>query len=141
MITINLKNYYENIEVDTYIEVQDDVFELLEECITSEESRKRKDRRNNIIVTDDIDAYFKQIISSMSLDIKDIIEPNFQNEKLYEAIEKLPDIQARRIKAHYFMGLSKQDIAQIEGCNESSIRLSLKAALRNLNSNIANYIE
>ncbi len=141
MININLKNYYDNIEVDTYIEVEEEVFELLEECITAEESRKRKDRRNNIIVTDDIDVYFKQIISYMSLDIKDIIEPNFQNEKLYEAIEKLSDIQSRRIKAYYFMGLSKQDIAQIEGCNESSIRLSLKAALRNLSSNIVDGIE
>lgn len=141
MININLKNYYDNIEVDTYIEVEDEVFELLEECITAEESRKRKERRNNIIVTDDVDVYFKQIISYMSLDIKDIIEPNFQNEKLYEAIEKLSDIQSRRIKAHYFMGLSKQDIAQIEGCKESSVRLSLKAALRNLSSNIVDDIE
>ena len=49
-------------------------------------------------------------------------------QELYTAISRLPDKQAKRIYAHFILGLTKQDIARAEGVDEKVVRLAIERA-------------
>lgn len=63
---------------------------------------------------------------------EELYERKVTMEQLYAAIDTLPDKQAKRIYAHFFLGMSKTAIAKAEGVNESAIRKSLDRALRDI---------
>lgn len=50
---------------------------------------------------------------------------------LFSALQGLPVAQARRIYAHYILGMSNLTKARNEGINESKIRKSIMHGLRN----------
>ncbi|WP_074025777.1 sigma-70 family RNA polymerase sigma factor [Christensenella timonensis] len=51
---------------------------------------------------------------------------------LYAAILKLPEKQAHRLYAHYFLGLGINQIAKQEGVDRTTVSHSIKRALENL---------
>ena len=51
---------------------------------------------------------------------------------LYAAIDQLPPVQARRVYAHYILGMSKTEIARVEGVHEKTVRTSIERGLRNM---------
>ena len=44
-------------------------------------------------------------------------------QELHAAISSLPDKQAKRIYAHFILGMTKQDIARAEGVHEKVVRV------------------
>lgn len=61
-----------------------------------------------------------------------IYEQNLSNKLLYNALMSLPKVQGRRIYAHFFLGLSKVKIAEIEGVAQRTVGQSIDRALKNL---------
>ncbi|WP_246476603.1 RNA polymerase sigma factor [Salicibibacter cibi] len=59
-------------------------------------------------------------------------EKVFQQE-LYQAMSQLSEKSFRRIYAHYILGLSKVEIARLEGVDERVVRLSIERGLNKLN--------
>lgn len=57
---------------------------------------------------------------------------NFEYEELHKAINKLPDVQRRRIILRYFYNLTLQQIANIENVNKMSVKNSLDVAIKKL---------
>lgn len=55
----------------------------------------------------------------MVLSPEEIYERKLSRQELYAAINCLPEKQAYRIYAHYFLGIRKTEIARIEGANKS----------------------
>ncbi|MGW8115212.1 sigma factor-like helix-turn-helix DNA-binding protein [Caproicibacterium sp. NSD3] len=53
-------------------------------------------------------------------------------QQLYEALGHLPPIQARRVYAHYILGMKEVDIARAEGVNSSGVCDSVRKGVRNL---------
>lgn len=53
-------------------------------------------------------------------------------EKLHKAIEKLPEVQRRRLILYYFSGYTYQQIAEMEGCKHPAIMKSVAAAEKKL---------
>jgi RNA polymerase sigma-70 factor (ECF subfamily) len=53
-------------------------------------------------------------------------------EQLHAAIASLPDKQAKRIYAHYFLGISKAEIARAEGIAVSSVKDAIARGLKNI---------
>ena len=53
-------------------------------------------------------------------------------ELYHRQSHRLPDKQAKRIYAHFILGLTKQDIARAEGVDEKVVRLAIERGLRNL---------
>ena len=51
---------------------------------------------------------------------------------LFSALQELPIAQARRIYAHYILGMSNLAIARVEGVNEGNVRKSVSRGLRRL---------
>ena len=57
-------------------------------------------------------------LSKYTLAAIEIYERKLTSEQLHATIASLPDKQAKRIYAHYFMGMSKTAIARAESVSE-----------------------
>ena len=53
-------------------------------------------------------------------------------QELHAAISRLPDKQAKRIYAHFILGMTKKDIARAEGVHEKVVRVAIERGLRSL---------
>ena len=68
----------------------------------------------------------------MSLSPCEIYERKVTVEQLHAAITALPDKQARRIYAYYFLGMSKAEIARAEGVAVNAVKDAISRGLKNL---------
>ena len=69
-------------------------------------------------------AFFVAIFSEMLLE-----EKQFQ-EQVYAAVMKLPEKQAKRIYARYYLGMTVNEIAEVEGVDPSRVRDSIRRGLK-----------
>ncbi|MDB0439083.1 RNA polymerase subunit sigma-24 [Clostridioides difficile] len=125
MKTINLKDYYDHISTDTFIDIPDEVFNIFEEHHKAEQAYQSRIRYHK--------TYY-------SLDRGDGIELRTQahNRAAPHAIATLPDKQAKRIYAHYFLGMSKTSIAKAEGTSASSVKDAIRRGLCSLEKYLKN---
>lgn len=70
--------------------------------------------------------------------IEEIVETKLQNERLYNAINKLSDTKKRRIMLYFFKELTQREIALKEGTSIRAIQYTLNAALEELQKNLKN---
>lgn len=59
----------------------------------------------------------------------------YEKEKLWKAVNSLPEKQRRRIILRFYYGLKISQIAKIENCSESSVKELIERALKNLRKN------
>ena len=71
-------------------------------------------------------AFSVAIFSEMLLE-----EKQFQ-EQVYAAVMKLPEKQAKRIYARYYLGMTVNEIAEVEGVAPSRVRDSIRRGLKQL---------
>ncbi len=64
-----------------------------------------------------------------------IVERKINYELLYKNINKLPEIQKRRLKKYYFLGKTFEEIALEENCTKRAIKFSVDLALKKLRKN------
>ena len=132
MKKINLKDYYPYYTQDTFVEVPDELFAIFEESARAEATNERKKYRYKAHYSLDRGDGIEHDILFVSLSPDEIYERKLTNQQLHAAIASLPDKQAKRIYAHYFMGMSKLAIARVEGVNKSQISRSIETALRSI---------
>ena len=132
MKKINLKDYYDHITADTYIDVTDEVFNIFEEYRKAEQAYERKKYRYKAHYSLDRGDGLEHNILFVALSPDEIYERKLTNEQLHAAIASLPDKQAKRIYAHYFMGMSKTAIAKAEGVSEKAIRIAIERGLESI---------
>ena len=60
----------------------------------------------------------------------------YEKEKLWEAVNSLPEKPRRRIILRFYYGLKISQIAKIENCSERGIKYTLLDALKNLKAMI-----
>jgi RNA polymerase sigma-70 factor (ECF subfamily) len=132
MKTINLRDYYPYYQSDFFLNVEDEIalalkrFDLLEEAYRIR--RYRYKAYYSLDRGDGIERDFLFIPFSSC----EIYEHKVTRQQLYTAIASLPGKQAKRIYAHYFMGMTKYAIARAEGVDERAIRKSIERGLRRL---------
>ncbi|WP_019879981.1 sigma factor-like helix-turn-helix DNA-binding protein [Succinispira mobilis] len=132
MKTINLKDYYPFYTQDTFVDVPDELLAIFEESAKAEAAYERKKFRYKAHYSLDRGDGIEHDILFVSLSPDEIYERKLTSQQLHAAIASLPDKQAKRIYAHYFMGMSKSAIAKAEGVNKSQISRSIKKALRSI---------
>ncbi|WP_394523552.1 sigma-70 family RNA polymerase sigma factor [Lacrimispora sp. JR3] len=132
MKTINLKDYYAHITVDTYIDIPDEVFDIFEEYRKAEQAHQSRVHYHKAYYSLDCDDGIEHSALFVSLSPDEIYERKLTREQLHAAVATLPDKQAKRIYAHYFLGMSKVAIAKAEGVSKATIGQSLKAALKSM---------
>lgn len=139
MKKINLREHYPDFySTDTYIEVLDEVADCLWDCDRWEEAYRRRtyyhkafyslDRGDGI----EYDALFSSVTPW------EVYERKLTVAQLHTAISLLPDKQAKRLTAYYFLGMSKTQIAKAEGVNKSQVTRSIDRALETLKKYLKN---
>ena len=140
MATIHLRDYYPSCQDDMTIEISDALAEAMRQWVRAEKAYARKRRWHHahysLDFSDDMENHVSPIIDSPEL----LSEKGMKYGLLHHAISLLPAKQARRICAHYLLGLSKAEIARKEGVTEASIKESifrgLQALKKILNENL-----
>jgi RNA polymerase sigma-70 factor (ECF subfamily) len=132
MKRINLKDYYAHINIDTYIDIPDEVFDIFEEHRKAEQAYQSKVHYHKAYYSLDRSDGIEHSALFVSLSPDEIYERKLTTEQLHSAIATLPDKQAKRIYAHYFLRMSKTAIAKAEGVNKSQVTRSISQGLSHL---------
>ena len=132
MKKINLKEYYPYYTQDMIVEVPDEVFLLLREYMLLEEADRIRTYRYKAFYSLERDEGIEREVLQKPLNPAEILEQRQVTESLYKGLAMLPKKQCQRIYAHFFLGMSKADIARVEGTDASSVRKSINRGLRQL---------
>jgi RNA polymerase sigma-70 factor (ECF subfamily) len=132
MKKINMRDVYPFYENDCFVLVDDEIAEIFEESKRKEQNYQRKIYRNKSQFSLNRDDGIENDIIFVSMSPYEIYERKLTNEELYAAIAKLPDIQAKRIYAYYFLDMSKADIARAEGVSKMAVCASIQKGLMKL---------
>lgn len=139
MKTINLRDYYPFYQHDGLLEVPDEVANLYDDYKRTEQAYQRQKYRYKAHYSLDAGDGIEHDILFVSLSPDELYERKLTSQQLHVAIATLPDKQAKRIYAHYFMGMSKTAIAKAEGVSEKSVRASIDRALCSLEKFFKNF--
>lgn len=132
MKTINLQDIYPFYDNDCFVDVADEVADIFEDSRRVESAYQRKMYRNKAHFSLDRNDGIEHEILFVSMSPYEIYERKVSNEQLHAAITALPDMQAKRIYAHYFLGMSKTTIAIAEGVSKMAVCSSIMRGLRAL---------
>ena len=140
MSKINLREYYPDFyTTDFIIDVPYELAEQLLQWERDEGAYERRRYRYKAHFSLDRGDGIEHDILFVSLSPCEIYERKVTYEQLHAAISELPDKQARRIYAHYFLGMSKAAIARAEGVAPSTVKSSIAHALRNMEAYMKKY--
>lgn len=141
MAKINLRKYYPDYyDTDFIIEVPDEVAALMDSYEHAEAAYYLRRYRHKAYYSLDRGDGIEHDMLFVSLSPCEIYERKVTVEQLHAAIIALPDKQAKRIYAHYFLGMSKSAIAKAEGVNESAVRDGIDRGLRNIEKFFKNFL-
>lgn len=137
MKTIILKKYYPHLKENTALEVSDEIAAVLSIGGRQCDSYKRR-KQDHSECSLDTDPGFEADVTYPSPSPEQILEDGEDRAALHAAIAQLPPVQARRVHAHYILGISKTEIAQAEGVGISRVSGSIRRGLLNLKNILKN---
>lgn len=130
MKTINLRDYYPFYTQDTLLEVSDEVAQAMAEAERLERNYMRRMFYNkaqySLDADDGIEASATECHILSPEAVLDLME---RHCRLCRALNELPELQGRRVEAHYLLGKSVQEIAKEEGVGERNVRKSIQREL------------
>ena len=132
MAIINLRDYYPFYTSDCFMEVSEEVAEMFKEFDRKEAAYRLRTYRHKAYYSLDRDDGLEHEAVFVALSPHELYERKVTMQELHAAIANLPDKQAKRIYAHFILGMTKQDIARAEGVHEKVVRVAIERGLRRL---------
>lgn len=132
MKRINLRDYYPFYTSDFLIEVTDEIAALFIQFKREEHAEHERRRAHKAYYSLDADDGIERDVVLLVLSPEEIYSRKLSEQELYAAVSHLPEKQVKRIYAHFFLGISKAQIARIEGVNKSQVTRSIEKALKSL---------
>lgn len=132
MKKINLRDCYPFYHSDFFIEVPDIIVELFEQFSRREHADFERRRVHKAYYSLNTNDGIERDIVLLVLSPEEIYERKMSNQELYAAIHYLPEKQAKRIYAHFFLDMSKAEIARIEGVSKSAVTNSIEQGLKSI---------
>ena len=133
MTEINLRDYYPDYyKTDYIIAVPDEVAAIMLEYDRLEAAYRRRTYYHNAHYSLDRGDGIEYEALFLSMSPCEIYERKVTMEQLHAAMATLPDKQAKRVYAHYFLGLETQVIARSEGISVIAVNRSIQRGLRNM---------
>ena len=118
MAIINLQDYYPFYTSDCFMEVSEEVAEMFKEFDRKEAAYRLRTYRHKAYYSLDRYDGLEHEAVFVALSPHELYERKVTMQELHAAISSLPDKQAKRIYAHFILGMTKQDIARAEGVHE-----------------------
>ena len=126
MTKINLREQYPDFYKNDYIiEVPDEVAAIMQEYDRLEAAYRRRTYYHKAHYSLDRGDGIEYNALFVSVTPYEIYERKVTMEQLHAAIASLPDKQAKRITARYFLGLTSEAIAKSEGVSVTVVNNSL----------------
>ncbi|MFT8888048.1 MAG: sigma factor-like helix-turn-helix DNA-binding protein [Ethanoligenens sp.] len=132
MTTINLREYYPFYTSDCFIDAPDEIAAILHDFELREAAHRLRTYRHKAYYSLDRGDGIEHDILFVSLSPCEIYERKVTVEQLHAAIASLPDKQAKRIYAHYFLDMSKAEIARAEGVAVNAVKDAISRGLKNI---------
>lgn len=133
MPKINLRELYPDIyKTDTYLEVTDEVQAVFLADKRAEARYLRQMYNYKAHYSLDCDNGIENAILMKPQTPEMLLEEMQLREQLYAAVMALPEKQAKRIYARYYLGMRVSEIAVAEGVDPSRIRDSIRRGLKQL---------
>lgn len=140
MKIINLRDYYPFYTQDTLLEVSDEVAQAMAEAERLERNYMRRMFYNkaqySLDADDGIEASATECHILSPEAVLDLME---RHCRLCRALNELPELQGRRVEAHYLIGQSQKEIARTEGVSEIAVHKSIKKGLERMRKNLKNF--
>ena len=141
MAKINLREQYPDFYKNDYIiEVPDEVAAIMQEYDRLEAAYRRHTYYHKAHYSLDRGDGIEYNELFVSVTPYEIYERKVTMEQLHAAIASLPDKQAKRITARYFLGLTSEAIAKSEGVSVTAVNDSLQRGLRNIEKFLKKYL-
>lgn len=132
---INLKDYYPTVyRFDFFIEVDEAVVSAMRTERRERNALAKRIKRNKIVSLDEYGLRRKAIASARPIVgfSTDFDSELIVRSELLSAMRKLTPVQARRIYKHFYLGMSKEEIAQSENVTASSVKDSIRHGLNRM---------
>jgi len=129
MIKINLKHYYPHYTSDVFIEVPDAVAIELHTYENQDAAYRMRTNRNRAFYSLDREDGLEREMQFNAPSSEDGFFREHMACSLFSALRELPVTQARRVYAHYILGISYVAIARVEDINEGNVRKSISRGL------------
>ena len=137
MIEINLREFYpECYRNDYFVEVPDEVAELLILLRRHEQSQRRRIYKHRAHYSLDIYENVERETMLKSPSAEEVFEQLAEQEQLYDALSILTEKQRFRLYAHFFLNMSYTRIAKQEGVDVTSVKESVQRAIKQLQKRI-----
>ena len=139
MTKINLREQYPDFyKTDYIIEVPEEGAAVMKEHDRLEAAYRRRTYYHKAHYSLDRGGGIEYDALFVSMTPCELYERKVTMEQLHAAIAALPDKQAKRIYAYYFLGLTESAIAKSEGVSVASVSESIQRGLRNMETFLKN---
>ena len=133
MKKVNLRDLYPDIyKTDYFVDVTEDVLETIRAADRAEAAYERKMYRYKAHYSLDCDNGIENAILMKPQMPETLLEEKQLREQLYAAVMALPEKQAKRLYARYYLGMRVSEIAAAEGVDPSRVRDSIRRGLKQL---------
>jgi RNA polymerase sigma-70 factor (ECF subfamily) len=130
MATINLRDFYPWYTQDEFVEVSDEVAAELCADKRYHKTHERRMRYNKTYLFDAETETDAAAIAHTTDNPEALVLRIEQHCRLCRALNTLPEMQGRRVEAHFLFGKSRKEIAEAEGVSESAVNQSIDRGLR-----------
>ncbi len=138
MPTINLKTHYPHIREDTFIDVSDEIYEVILLSIRQENNYNARTYYHKAYYSLNCDDGIENEALHRMPSPEEMLLQQVTTEQLYQALNALPPIQARRVYKRYILKLKGVEIARQENVNENSIRQAVVRGIEGMKKYYAN---
>lgn len=133
MQKINLRELYPDIyKTDLFVEVNDEVQQVFLADERAEAAYERKMYRYKAQYSLDCENGIENAVLWKPQSPEMLLEEEQFQEQLYSAVMALPEKQAKRIYARYYLGMTVNEIAKAERVDPSRVRDSIRRGLKQL---------
>ena len=139
MQTINLKQYYPFCTEDTFVEVSDEVWEVMRQAQREMNNYERRKVYHRAWYSLDAYSWAENYALEHGRSPEEILLEREERAAHLRLLAALPEAlshatptQARRVRAYYIAGINQPKIARMEGVHSSKVSIAIRRGLRNM---------
>lgn len=141
MKTINLRVLYpEYYTKDEFITIPDHIESELRRFTQQDTAYRIRTYRHKAYYSLDRNDGIENDIVFVAASPEELYERKLTNEQLYAAINSLPEKQAKRIYAYYFLNMDEPSIARADGVSQQAIHTSIKKGLKHIEKYLKEFL-
>ncbi len=131
MKIINLRRYYQ-LDTNLFVEVEDEVAELLEKSLKADKAYDARVSYHNAYYSLDVGDGIEGKVTEPVESAEEIYLKAVAVKELFDAINKLPEKQKMRLFRYYIEGMAETELAKKEGVVIPAISKSIKKGRKTL---------